>query len=192
MAFLVDYQNLVGTCTASTGGGCSIGDQYDGGKARVHGLELTASYDAGAALGTRFALPLSAVYTWTQGEFASSFSSDFGEWGNVSRGDELPMVPEHQLTLNAGIEADRWRAYLAMNYVAEARSVAGSGPVPDGQRIDSRTLFDLRAEFDLGERTTLFASAQNLLDDTYNVAFRPAGARPGAPRTLLAGVRIDF
>ena len=79
-----------------------------------------------------------------------------------------------------------------MNYVAEARSVAGPGPIPESQRIDSRTLFDLRAEFDLGQRTTLFASAQNLLDETYNVAFRPAGARPGAPRTLLAGVRIDF
>ena len=192
MAFLVDYQNLVGTCTASTGGGCTIGDQYDGGAARVHGLELVASYDAAAAFSTRIALPLSAVYTWTRGEFETSFDSDFGEWSDVVAGDELPMVPEHQLTLSAGLEADRWRAYLAVNYVDEARSVAGSGPIPPEQRIDSRTLVDLRGEFDLGDRTSLFASVQNLTNEAYNVAFRPSGARPGAPRTVLAGIRIAF
>jgi len=192
VAFLVDYENLVGTCTNSTGGDCNIGDQYDGGAARVHGLEFMASYDAAAALDAGFALPLSATYTWTQGEFESSFDSDFDEWGDVEAGDELPYVPEHQLTLNAGIEAARWRAYVAMNYVAETRSVAGYGPIPDTQRIDSRTLFDLRGELDLGDRASLFASVQNLTGEEYNVAFRPAGARPGAPRTILAGVKLEF
>jgi len=192
IAFLVDYENLVGTCTASTGGTCTIGDQYDGGAARVHGLELSAAWDASSALSTRFALPLSLTYTWTQGEFETSFDSDFGEWGDVQKGDELPYVPESQLTLNAGIEADRWRAYLAVNYVDEARAVAGTGAIPETQRIDSRTLLDLRGEFDLTERTRLFASVQNLADEEYNVAFRPAGARPGAPRTILAGFSVAF
>ena len=192
MAFLVDYENLVGTCTNSTGGGCNIGDQYDGGAASVHGLEFVASYDAGNALAAGLSVPLSAVYTWTQGEFETSFQSGFAEWGNVQAGDELPMVPEHQLTLSAGIEAARWRAYLALNYVDEARSVAGSGAIPAEERIDSRTLLDLRGEFDVGEALTLFAGVQNLTDEVYNVAFRPAGARPGAPRTVLAGVKLAF
>ena len=192
MAFLVDYENLVGTCTNSTGGGCGIGDQYDGGEVSVHGLEFVANYDAGAAFSSGLSIPLSAVYTWTQGEFDTSFLSDFAEWGNVEAGDRLPMVPEHQLTLTAGIEASRWRAYLAMNYVDEARSVAGSGPIPADERIDSRTLLDLRGEFDVGEALTVFAGVQNLTDEVYNVAFRPAGARPGAPRTVLAGVRLAF
>jgi Fe(3+) dicitrate transport protein len=192
IAFLVDYENLVGTCTSSTGGDCNIGDQYDGGSARVHGLEVTASHDAAAAMDTHFTLPLSAIYTWTQGEFETGFDSDFDEWGDVEAGDELPYVPEHQLTLNAGIEADRWRAYLAINYVAESRSVAGSGSIPDTQRVDNRTLLDLRGELDLGDRASLFASVQNLMDEEYNVAFRPAGARPGAPRTIMAGVKLEF
>jgi Fe(3+) dicitrate transport protein len=192
IAFLVDYENLVGTCTASTGGSCTVGDQYDGGAARVHGLELTAAWDAASALSTRFALPLSLTYTWTQGEFENSFDSDFGEWGDVQKGDELPYVPQNQLTLSAGVEAARWRAYLAVNYVDEARAVAGSGAIPQTQRIDSRTLLDLRGEFDLNDRMTLFASAQNLSGEEYNVAFRPAGARPGAPRTVLAGFNFAF
>ena len=73
-----------------------------------------------------------------------------------------------------------------------ANVLAGSGPVPDTQRIDSRTLFDLRAEPDVGDRASVFASLQNLTGEEYNVAFRPAGARPGAPRTILAGVKLEF
>ena len=56
MAFLVDYENLLGTCTASTGGDCEIGDQYDGGKVRVHGLEFVAAWDASAVLDTSWSL----------------------------------------------------------------------------------------------------------------------------------------
>ena len=36
------------------------------------------------------------------------------------------------------------------------------------------------------------AGIDNLTDEEYNVAFRPAGARPGAPRTVLAGFRVAF
>lgn len=193
MAFLVDYENLVGTCTASTGGSCNIGDQFDGGKARVHGLELVAAWDAGAAaLGNGWSLPLSLVYTWTEGEFRTSFASGFEEWGDVQQGDEMPLMPEHQLTLNAGIGADRWRTTVTVNYVDETRSEAGSGPIPAFERIDSRTLVDLSGEFDVTARASLFASVTNLTDEEYNVAFRPAGARPGAPRSWLAGVKLEF
>ncbi|HUG03031.1 MAG TPA: TonB-dependent receptor [Steroidobacteraceae bacterium] len=192
IGFLVDYENIVGTCTASTGGGCTIGDQYDGGRARAHGLELVASHDLGKSLGSRFAIPLSAVYTWTDGEFENSFQSSFEEWGDVVAGDELPYVPEHQLTLNAGLEGQAWRVFLTVNYVDEARAVAGAGGIPPSERIESRTLVDLSGEYDVNERLRLFVSAENLGDETYNVALRPAGARPGAPRTVLAGVKLSF
>lgn len=192
MAFYVDYENLIGTCTASTGGDCEIGSQYDGGSVQVHGLEVVAAWDAGASFGSGWSMPLSAVYTWTQGEFKSSFASSFAEWGNVEKGDELPLVPEHQITLNAGLEAGRWRTHLAMNYVDEARSTAGSGPIAADERIDSRTILDLSGEFDLNEAASLFASVTNLTGEDYNVAFRPAGARPGAPRSWLAGVKLKF
>jgi Fe(3+) dicitrate transport protein len=192
IAFFVDYQNLVGTCTASTGGDCNIGDQYDGGKAAVHGLELAAAWDAGELLANDWSVPLSAVYTWTDGEFESSFNSSFAEWGNVTEGDELPLVPEHQLTLNAGLEFECWQFYLTVNYVDEARSVAGTGPIPADERVDSRTLLDLSGEFDVGRGASIFASVTNLADEAYNVAFRPAGARPGAPRSWLAGMKLRF
>ena len=192
MGFLVEYENLVGTCTASTGGGCNIGDQFNGGEARVYGLEFVASHDLGQALGLPLSVPLSAVYTFTHGEFRTDFQSDFAEWGDVTAGDALPYVPAHQLTLNAGLAGQIWRLFLAVNYVDETRAVAGSGGIAAGELIENRTLVDLSGEYDLTEGLSLFASIENLGDQVYNVALRPAGARPGAPRTVLAGVKLRF
>jgi Fe(3+) dicitrate transport protein len=192
IGFFNDFSNLVGTCTASTGGNCTIGDQFDGGEARVYGVELVAGYDAGRRLGWGLSVPLIAAYTYMQGEFSNSFDSDFSEWGDVASGDELPLLPEHQVTLSAGLESDNWRTLLSMNYVDEARSRAGSGAIPDSQRVDSRTLFDVSGEYDVTPNASLFASVQNLTDEVYNVGFRPAGARPGMPRTFMAGLKVDF
>lgn len=192
IAFFNDYTNLVGTCTASTGGGCNPGDQFDGGEVDVKGLEVTIGGDAGGLLGLGFSVPLSAVYTYTATEFGTSFTSGYGPWGTVTRGDELPYVPEHQLTLNAGLAGEAWRANLTMNYAAEARSVAGQGSIPANRRIDARTILDLSAEYDVTANASLFASVENLTDKVYNVAFSPAGARPGLPRTLLGGVKLRF
>lgn len=192
IGFLTDYENLVGTCTGSTGGGCNIGDQFDGGKARVHGLELLAGYDAGRALGLDLSVPLAAAYTFTRGEFLTSFNSSFGEWGNVVTGDELPNVPEHQLTLSAGLESDSWRTSLSVSYLSEARATAGSGAISDTDRIDSRTVFDVIGEINVTRDASLFGSVQNITDEVYNVAWSPSGARPGLPRTFLAGIKVNF
>ncbi len=191
-AFFSDYENLVGTCTASTGGGCVIGDQFDGGEVDIYGVEAMASYDAGAALGWSIGVPISLVYTYSHGEFQSSFASSFGPWGTVTAGDELPYLSEHQLTLNAGLEGQRWRANLSLNYVSEARAAAGQGAIPDGELVDDRVLVDLASEFDLTENAALFATATNLTDEVYNVGFAPAGARPGAPRIVMGGLKLRF
>jgi Fe(3+) dicitrate transport protein len=190
--FVSDYDNLVGTCTNSTGGGCAIGDQFDGGAVDVHGLELMAAYDAGDALGLGFSAPLQLIYTYTEGEFETSFASSFGPWGTVTAGDELPHLPENQLTLVAGLGAERWRADVSLNYVSEARETAGQGAILPGDRIDDRVLVDIAGEFNLTDTVALFGTVTNLTDEVYNVSFSPAGARPGAPRIAMGGVKLAF
>jgi Fe(3+) dicitrate transport protein len=190
IAFFNDYDNLVGTCTASTGGGCNIGDQFDGGKVKVKGVEVSGTYEA---LADRpVSVPMSLAYTYTDAEFRGNFASSYAPWGNVVAGDELPYLPEHQLTLNLGLEAARWELNFAVNYVADARARAGQGAIPPDQLVDDRWLLDLSAAWNLSASVALFASAQNLTDEVYNVAFAPAGARPGAPRSFLGGVKLRF
>jgi Fe(3+) dicitrate transport protein len=192
IGYLNDYDNLVGTCTASTGGGCTIGAQFDGGAVEVKGIEVMASYDLGPFTDLGISIPISLVYTLTDSEFRTSFTSSYEPWGAVTAGFQLPYMPRHQVTLNAGIRGDRWRLDGSLNRVSRARAVAGSGPVAPGQRIDARTLIDVAGSFDVTSQVALFASVQNLTDKVYNVAFSPAGARPGAPRIVMGGLKVRF
>jgi len=190
IGFYTDYENLLGTCTLSTGGGCVVGTQFDGGEVEVKGLEVMAGYNV--ALSSGFNLPLSAVYTYTDSKFKTSFNSNYEPWGTVVAGDELPHVPSHQLTFNVGLEAECWRINVAMNHVSKSRATAGRGAIAPGDKIDARTLFDVSAEYDVLPDVSLFVSAENLTDKVYNVAFSPAGARPGKPRTVLGGIKLAF
>ena len=70
--------------------------------------------------------------------------------------------------------------------------VRGHGPIPDGQSTDSRWVADLTANYHLRPELKLYVQVRNLADEEYVVARRPAGLRPGLPRTLLAGVSWDF
>ncbi|MBX3494957.1 MAG: TonB-dependent receptor [Parvibaculum sp.] len=192
IGFFNDYSNLLGTCTASTGGGCVVGTQFDGGDVDVKGVEVTAGYDAGGLIGLGLKAPLALAYTYTTSEFKTSFASGFGPWGTVTAGDELPYLPEHMLTLSAGLEGEAWRTNLLVSYVDKTRAVAGRGAIPANQLINERVILDLSAEYDVVPGVTLIGIVENLTDEVYNVSFDPAGARPGKPRTVLGGVKLSF
>ena len=192
IGFFNDYQNLIGTCTASTGGNCVIGDQFDGGDVNVYGLEVVGAVDVAKWIDAPFALPLSAVYTLTQAEFQSSFSSGFGPWGNVVAGDELPYVADHQLFLTAGVEAERWGGEIAMLYQSERRTVAGQGAIPASETLDAHTVFDFSAYVELFEGVKIRGKLENMFNEVYITANRPAGLRPGLPRTFWVGVDLSF
>jgi Fe(3+) dicitrate transport protein len=184
--FWNDYGNLVGTCTASTGGNCEIGDQFDGGKARVRGIEAGFGCDVGIADGLR--LPLRAGYTLTDAEFRNSFSSDFEEWGDVESGAPLPYLPEHAFNVQAGLEGERWRVNLAGSYIDDMATTAEAG----APRTESAFVIDLAAGYRLTGRAEVFARVENLTDEVWIASLRPAGARPGLPRQTYVGVRVKF
>ncbi len=185
--FVNDYDNLVGTVTESTGGGGQVGDQFDGGAALVRGLEL--SIGARPVLGA-FELPLDLRYTWTsKAEFENAFESDFDPWGDVEAGDALPYIPEHQLRATAGVETDRLRLNLAASYVGKMRTRASQGPFDPATTIDSHVVWDLMGAWNLTPKLAAYLKVDNVFDETYVAARRPAGSRPGLPRTAYLGVR---
>jgi Fe(3+) dicitrate transport protein len=190
IAFYNDYDNLVGTCTASTGGGCNLGDQFSGGKVRMSGLELSGRYDFALARG--LSVPVQMAYTYTNAEFRTSFESGFDEWGDVDAGDELPYLPEHQVQMLVGLAAERWGLNLAASYTDSMRIEAGQGATSPTGATDSHWVLDLAGDWTLTDSLRLFARVENVLDETYIVAWRPAGARPGRPRTALIGINASF
>jgi Fe(3+) dicitrate transport protein len=193
VGFYNDYDNLVGTCTASTGGGCTIGDQFDGGQVVVKGLEASLGLAAHEIFGlSRVNIPLSVVYTFSDGEFGSSFTSAFSPWGTVTEGDDIPYLPSHQLTVGLGYEIGPVRLDALINTVSKTRSRAGSGVIAADNLVDARTIVDLAAAYEIREGVAVKLKAENIFDEVYNVGFRPSGARPGKPRTLWAGIDVAF
>ncbi len=192
--FFNDYSNLLGTDTLASGG-AGEEDSYNGGQARVWGAEVSGSVDlAGSRLGgTR--LPLRFAYTLTEGQFLQDFHSDFKRWGTVREGDHIPYLARHQLFAGLSLQKPRWRLDLNSTLVGRMRTAAGQGRIPDLQSTDAQVLFGLSGEYDLkAERqaVTLFVSVQNLTNRAYIVARRPAGVRPGLPRTLMGGIRFNI
>jgi len=184
--FVNDYDNLVGTVTDSTGGGGTIGDQYDGGEVTVSGIELSAGYRWQIG---QFSIPASVEYTWTtEAEFKNAFDSNFDPWGFVEVGDELPYIPEHQLRATAGIESEHWRVSLASSYVGRVRTKAGQGAFEPSESVDPRVVWDVLASWRFTEHLSAYVKVDNLLDETYVAARRPSGVRPGLPRTAYLGV----
>jgi Fe(3+) dicitrate transport protein len=189
-AFFSDYRNVLGKATLATGES-GAGELFNGGEVDVMGLEISVDYDPAQGRDLGFTIPMHLAYTFTSAEFKSSFESNFEPWGAVEVGDELPYLPEHQLYASVGLERAKSRIYLTANYVSEMRTVAGQGPIPANQGTDDFLVFSLSAQYAVAPWSTLFAGVQNLTDQSYIVARRPAGARPGLPRTFLAGVQLN-
>ncbi len=184
--FRNDYDNLVGTVTDSTGGGGRIGDQFDGGEVIVSGLEMSTDY--GFRVGS-FDIPVGLKYTWTnEAEFRNAFDSGFDPWGQVEVGDALPYIPEHQLRASAGLTNERFRVNLAANYVGKMRTKAGQGAYDPQETVQSRVVWDAIATWQFTESLSTYVKVDNLFDETYIAARRPAGVRPGLPRTAYLGL----
>ncbi len=192
VAFYSDYSNLLGRDTLSSGGE-GTGDAFNGGAVEVVGLEAALDYDAGLALGWRWSVPLGLVYTYTRGQFLTTFLTGFPDWApEVIAGDELPYLPANQLGARAGVAASRWDAFLNLAYVDAMRSSPGQGPMLESESTDANLVVDLSLGYRLRVGLAIRLQARNLLDEVYVVARRPAGARPGRPRAVLIGLDWDI
>ena len=188
--FLTSYGNILGQATLATGGDGS-GQAFNGGSARVAGIEASMDYDLAWAARGVTRVPLRLAYTFTRASFRSGFVSDYDPWGTVEAGDRLPYLPGHQLNGSIGYDRSAWSVSISMNASGAMRTQAGLGPIPEGQGTDSFVVFSASGRVRVGERGTLFAGLQNFTNQIHSVARRPAGLRPGLPRTLVAGFRVE-
>jgi len=92
------------------------------------------------------------------------------------------------MRITAGLVHERFSANLAANFIGRMRTKAGQGAYLPGESIDSHTVVDFMASFSLTENLATYVKVDNLLDETYIAARRPAGVRPGLPRTAYLGI----
>lgn len=184
--FYSDYDNMHGNCTASQN--CAddnIGEQYNAGAVKITGIELKTGYavDFGD-----ISMPIDLTYTHTETEFSNSFTSDF--WGDVNAGDEFPYVPENQLQFVVGLVGDVWRTNVLVRYTGEMRSEAGIGA--SAENIDSHTVVDFVASYDIAENQQVRFNVDNLLDETYMATRMHGSVMVGKPLTVSVGYQYSF
>lgn len=185
--FMNDYENLLGNDSEFAGGSGS-GDTFNAGEATTYGIEASARIDLGESLDLGFGLPVRAAYTFTSAEFDETFESDL--FGSVVSGDNIPYVPENQFSFGVGIEHDKYNLYLDAFYVDAMETTPVNGN--SSRDTDNHFVVDLKAELKVRDGVKIFAAVENIFDEEYVVATRPAGLRPGMPQTFFAGVTIDL
>lgn len=192
IGFYNDYSNLLGSDLAAGGGG-GTNAQFNAGEIQVTGLEFTTNIDLADLFELRrVALPLTINYTYTNATFQNSFDSNFGPWGTVENGDQLPFIPEHQFNAGITMNVDDLSVNLNTVYSPQMRTVAGSGAIEDAFSTDEYFLVDASSSYSLTSNIEIFANIRNLLNETYVVSDRPAGVRPGLPRTVIGGLRFSL
>jgi Fe(3+) dicitrate transport protein len=185
------YNNLLGSDLAAGGGGGTTA-QFNAGEVKVAGLEAALNIDFADLLDVSFQLPFSINYTLTDARFQSSFESNFGPWGTVEKGDKLPFIPQHQLNTSLSLSLDKLGIHLNTFTTGKMRTVAGSGPILQEYSTDSFFLVDLSSSYQLFSHMEVFVNVRNILNAVYNVSDRPAGLRPGLPRTFAGGLKLNL
>ena len=186
IGFVNDYDNLVGECTASSGGSdCTIGDTFNGGAAMVKGLEFSLNnrFD----LGSSVSMPIAFVYTYSDAQFDSTFDSEF--FGDVEAGDDIPYIPEQQMTLTVGLEQGDVRLNASVNYVDAVCVNASCGAF---EKTEDSTTLDLSANYQVNSDLSVFARLENATGEESIVGRQPYGARPNKARTAAMGMRLSF
>jgi Fe(3+) dicitrate transport protein len=185
IGFVSQYDNLTGQCTLS--GGCTdsqLDQQFNGGEARVYGLETLA--EQVWLLPHRLAVGGTLSWTYTRATFETGFVSEFPQWGPVTAGDPLPYLPAHQGT--ATLLCEHPRAGLALS--ATGRSAMRDSAGEEQPSVPGALQLDATLHVWPTDRIRAYASGTNLTDAVILESWRPFGARPAAPLQLSLGVEV--
>ena len=184
IAYQNDYSNLLGNDLAATGGFGEL-DPFNAGKALVNGLELLLNSEIIES--NKISIPFSFSYTLTNAKFLTDFGSTQDIWGEVSNGDRIPYIPQHQLNSNIGFKTNKFEINFNGNYNGKFSTIA------DGSiEIPSYFIFDISFKYKVKPGITFTSKAINLFDENYSVSRAPAGLRPGHPFGFYGGFEYVF
>lgn len=198
--FYTDYEDLI---VADNIGGTGSGNTENFGEVEAYGLEFALQYDAGIANDWALKMPSFISLTYTHAEQQNDARSEDAEsiFSFGEKGNDVPYIPEFQITVGTGIESTNWGAFISGSYVDETYTSAnnvddqidGAGD-PDSRfgKTDSYFVADVAAYYEVKEGVKLLGGVQNLFDKEYLVSRQPHGPRPGMPRFVYVGIELDL
>lgn len=180
VAYQTFYDRLLGSDAASSGGS-GTGELYNGGSARITGLETQAEQEW-----KQWRLNVSASFI--RAVFTESFTSTFDAWGKVEAGDALPYIPQFQGHINLLWHPGRWEVAAQVNGLTGMRSSSAL----DRADLPANLVAHTSAAFAINEHFQIKASLQNVGNSQPVIAARPAGYRTLAPRMALLSLTYNL
>ncbi|WP_331345438.1 TonB-dependent receptor family protein [Cellvibrio sp. UBA7661] len=185
--FRMDFDNQIIPANSN-----SQFQRTNGGETLHQGLEAALAWE----LGGGFTVKSSATYI-PDAEFVGARRDANG---NITTpdGNRVTYVPEWVTNLSLEYKAGKLRTALALHHTGEQYTdVLNTKPITEitsgfftGQ-IDSYTLLDLNAIYELSKDVSFSASAKNLTDERYIASLRQ-GIYVGTERSLDVGVKFKF
>lgn len=155
--YMHDYDNMHVTC--GLGATCSpqeMATQSNLKDVSVVGADFTLGYRFDF---NSFAIPLGLNYSYTQAEFGESRCSSY--FGCYIDGNQLPWVPENQLSANIGLVIGDFTLGLTGLYQSELGQLMTVDILP----IDSQFKLDLAAQYEFNQKHQVYVRVENLLDE---------------------------
>jgi outer membrane receptor protein involved in Fe transport len=171
-AFWMDVEQTIANVTLATQPGLITRQRQNLGRTRSRGVEAEATARAG-----RWAL--SGGYLYTDAEVESAPAEPGLE------GLRLPQVPRHQVSLQVRFDDPRLAS-------ASLQARWSDGQFDDDLnqlRLGSFTTVDALISRSLGHGISVFAAAENLLDESFDIGRTPVRTL-GPPRMVRIGIRL--
>lgn len=149
-----------------------------------YGVDLGVQYNSSAYTNSALNVFSRLAYNFTSAEFTQ---------GPLD-GNRVPEIPRHAGSLTLGIEhLTGWKASVTASYFGDFFADRENTRVIDENTglVPSRTLISARASYTLqsSPKVSFYVQGRNLTDRLY-ITDVSDGLRPGAERTLIAGVRV--
>jgi Fe(3+) dicitrate transport protein len=191
--FYMDFENQV--VPANESGGASTMNT-NAGETEHLGFELAGTAEVLQPLTCRRGpcrpkLYLDASYTYVHTENTTP--------AGTFRGNDVPYAPNHLARVGLrgelpvyGLTAAAVATYTGSQFADQANTIAPSNDGTTG-KVEDRWLLDVTLRWKVQRtRMTLFASVNNVLDETYIVSRAPSGIFAGAPRHAFFGFELDI
>lgn len=185
--FRMDFDNQIIPANSNT-----QFQNTNGGETLHQGVEAALGWEMGAG----FSLQTNATYI-PDAEFAADRRDANG---NVTtpKGNRITYVPEWVANVTLAHRMGDLRTALSLHHTSEqftdvsnTREIAENTSGFFTGQIDSYTLLDFNAVYDLNQNISLSASAKNLTDERYIASLRQ-GIYVGPERSFDLGVQVKF